>query len=92
MNYFQIQLKFLEKKKRDSGRTEQLGACVHISDDVRLGVLDLVVEGVGVDAEGLVHDALRGARNTRLVCDLSKLGTKRGSGLGEHTFQCKTVT
>lgn len=33
-----------------------------------------MVEGVGVDAEGLVHDALRGAINTISIRDLFKLG------------------
>lgn len=41
--------------------TQQLGACIYISNDVRLGVFDLVVQRVSVDAEGLVHYALRGA-------------------------------
>lgn len=63
MNNFQILLK--EQKIRSGSRTEKLSACVHISDDVRLGVLDLVVERVGVDAEGLVHDALRGAEENK---------------------------
>ena len=44
-----------------SVRTQQLSTCVYVTDDVRLGVFDLVVERVGVDAEGLVHYALGGA-------------------------------
>lgn len=56
------------KKERRERRTptQQLRAGIHIPDDVRLGVFDFVVKRVGVDAEGLVHYALRGAETHTL--------------------------
>lgn len=39
--------------------TEKFSPSIHITNDVRLGVFDLMVQRVCVDAERLIHYALR---------------------------------
>lgn len=63
---FCLQESETEKRRESGAPTQQLCAGVHVTDDVRFGVFDLVVKRVGVDAEGLVHYALRGAETHTL--------------------------